>query len=413
MRSELYVQGRGRPSSRSAARRKVSELNELSVPKSRLDQPVNPFGDGLKAAAGEQGLRRRRDGPSSQAGSRSRAFSTSRSPRFSTGSVARIMNIDPSMGSSLDLSLDAGFPLRQPGESQVAYAERKRAWVLRAQSGAMGLGLPPSGPKYLPAPDGRGLGDFELPGAGNLPPVRHDRPPEPPAGTPPASRSGEEVPAFRGGPSCPPRLRPGQIHTMVYYDPSLPYCEEPAAASFSDEASSSDMGLRTPPVSRDGTFGGPAGIIPVGLREPWDPVAPTADALEREAVLARTGFDLAWGAPPPRGGLAWDISRYVYAPVQDATGVGYRNLARDGLYLQAYQGASLGPDVWGVRWVSTASRPYRVLPSNEAYAAWLRVQQYEAIRRKGPEPELVSGAEEELKVAGPSGAHHADRRGVA
>ena len=88
-------------------------------------------------------------------------------------------------------------------------------------------------------------------------------------------------------------------------------------------------------------------------------------------------------------------------PAQDASGVGYRDRARDGLYVQAYQAPpALGPGVWGVRWVNTFSRPYSVLPSNEAYAAWLSVQQYEAIRRKGPEAETVVHAEADLQAAG-------------
>ena len=305
------------------------------------------------------------------------------------------------MGTSLDLSAVGSFPLRQPGESLREYEERREAWR-RTQAG--GLGIPSAGPKFTAAIDGRELGEFQLsPGAG-LPPPTHSRPPEPPPPPPPGRRFAPPNPEaglpFNEQSTClpwdeenpPPR----------FYLPERPPCRYPG---FPPDPSRPARGAMVPePVSEEAVrFGGPAGYIPPSLREPWDPVAPTADALEREAVLARTGFDLAWGAPPPRGGLAWDISRYVYAPVQDATGVGYRNLARDGLYLQAYQGASLGPDVWGVRWVSTASRPYRVLPSNEAYAAWLRVQQYEAIRRKGPEPELVSGAEESSKLRDPVG----------
>jgi hypothetical protein len=137
---------------------------------------------------------------------------------------------------------------------------------------------------------------------------------------------------------------------------------------------------------------GPAGRIPVGLRIPWSAPPPSADERRREEILKRTHFDVAWGIPPDRTGLTWDSSRSVYKAAPDIWGAAYRDIGlSEGKYPQAYKGT--GSDAWQLRWVYVHEDPYRILPSNEAHALYLKVlaeQQY----LRGSEPQSISGGTE-------------------
>lgn len=246
-------------------------------------------------------------------------------------------------------------PVKRGDETESEFRSRELAW----RTSQSGVGSGTAGGVGIPAPSfgsigaqGARLGDFDLTATATLPAP---------------SRMG----ASAGFDPYAPDVR--RIDDVALDTPAMDAQADPSAPW-------TDPGIPALQAARPITlmprrFGPVGGVVP-GLREARDP---TPEELERTRVLAATGFDTAWGAPPGGGaGLTWDPARYLYVPDRSKESLAYATQARDGYFLQPYRDAA---GTWRTRWTYAAvptpdsARPYRVVDGPTAGGLWLTASQ--------------------------------------